>query len=89
MLNKNIIVGMVVGIGVGVAGVAGASWSNLLTMGNSTIKPTVKYDLETAGWDARLYEFTPAYNKDLSCIFVATEGGNGGLTCYERGQPNQ
>lgn len=85
LIMKKVVIGvMLMGVSVG----AMASWSNLLTMGNKTIKPTVQYDMETAGWDARAYEFTPAYNNEMSCIFIATEGGNGGLTCYNKGNPN-
>jgi hypothetical protein len=39
--------------------------------------------IESAGWDMRVYEFTPRTAPNMQCVFVA---GNrkGGLTCFNR-----
>jgi hypothetical protein len=49
-------------------------------------KPLIPDDvsrIETAGWDARIYEFTPNKAPNTLCIFVAGEN-KAGLSCFDK-----
>lgn len=39
--------------------------------------------LETAGWDARIYEFTPSTAQNMTCVFVAGSK-KAGLDCFSK-----
>lgn len=45
-------------------------------------KPTAEYNLDTFGNDVRVYEWTPADNKDIRCVFVAGSDNSTGVACY-------
>lgn len=57
-------------------------WSRLATMGNKTIKPVAQYDVDTAGFDLRVYEFTPSGNPNVRCVY-ANASKAAGMSCYE------
>jgi len=39
--------------------------------------------IESAGWDMRIYEFTPQTNQNIQCVFV-TGDRKGGLYCFQK-----
>ena len=39
--------------------------------------------LESAGWDMRVYEFTPRTSPNTQCVYVAGER-KGGLACFPK-----
>ena len=43
----------------------------------------VKYKLSTYGYDVRVYEWTPKYNKNVRCVFVAGNENSSGTACYD------
>lgn len=45
---------------------------------------TVKYKVNTYGYDVRVYEWTPTWNKDYSCVFVAGNENSSGVACYPK-----
>ena len=49
------------------------------------VEPTANYELSTYGYDSRVYEWTPAHNPNVSCVFVASNKSSG-VACYEKAQ---
>jgi hypothetical protein len=45
------------------------------------VEPTAAYEIDTYGYDSRVYEWTPAHNPDISCVFVASNKSSG-VGCY-------
>ena len=58
-------------------------WEKISTLNEKTIKPTAVYNVETAGWNIRVVEWTPAGNPNVRCVFG---GGSkkGGISCYQK-----
>jgi len=56
-------------------------WEKVTTMGAQTIKPSSEYLIETAGWNIRVYEWIPADNPNIRCMFAAGSK-KGGVACY-------
>lgn len=51
---------------------------------NGTTKvPDSVTRLETAGWDARIYEFTPTTASHMTCVFVAGQK-KAGVDCFPK-----
>ncbi|MCP4970257.1 MAG: hypothetical protein GY932_06655 [Arcobacter sp.] len=48
------------------------TWSQLKSWGNKDIKPDVKYNIETEGYNVRVYEFTPISDPGSTCIMTFT-----------------
>ena len=42
------------------------------------------YQMEAAGWDVRVYEFTPVANENVTCIFISGSNGPFGFQCFEK-----
>jgi len=56
-------------------------WEKVTTMGAQTVKPSSEYLIETAGWNIRVYEWVPADNPNVRCMFAAGSK-KGGVACY-------
>ncbi|RUM83161.1 MAG: hypothetical protein DSZ20_00830 [Candidatus Thioglobus sp.] len=56
-------------------------WEKMTTMGAKTVKPSSEYLIETAGWNIRVYEWIPADNPNIRCMFAAGSQ-KGGVACY-------
>jgi len=56
-------------------------WEKMTTMGAQTVKPSSEYLIETAGWNIRVYEWIPADNPNIRCMFAAGSQ-KGGVACY-------
>jgi hypothetical protein len=80
---KNLIAGILIGLSV-MAGTAYAGlWEKVTTMGLPTKQPTTTYSVEAAGWNLRVYEWTPEHNPGVSCMFAAGSE-KGGVACYPK-----
>lgn len=44
--------------------------------------PTAEYNLDTYGLDVRVYEWAPADNPNIRCVFVAGSENSTGVACY-------
>lgn len=44
--------------------------------------PTAEYNLDVFGNDVRVYEWTPADNPNIRCVFVAGNQNSTGVACY-------
>ena len=47
--------------------------------------PEHGYQLSSAGWDLRVYEFTSLSDPSMTCVFVAGKG-KGGLDCFKKSE---
>lgn len=56
-------------------------WTKLSTIGDEVIKPTNTYNVESAGWNVRVVEWTPKENPNVRCVF-AGGSSKGGVSCY-------
>jgi len=56
-------------------------WENLSTSDWQVKQPTSTYKVEAAGWNLRVYEWTPQDNKNVRCVFAAGSK-KGGVSCY-------
>ncbi|MEA1913700.1 MAG: hypothetical protein U9N30_00150 [Campylobacterota bacterium] len=59
------------------------SWSQLKSWTNKTIDPDVKYNLETEGYNVRVYEFTPVSDPGSLCIMSFTNEKMG-MFCFNK-----
>jgi hypothetical protein len=59
------------------------SWSQLKSWMNKTIDPDVKYNLETEGYNVRVYEFTPLTDPGATCIMTFTNEKMG-MYCFPK-----
>jgi len=62
---------------------AGITWSQVTSWGNKTIKPDVKYSIETEGYNVRVYEFTPLTDPGSTCIMTFTNEKMG-MFCFAK-----
>jgi len=59
----------------------GSTYEKWTTLFKTTKNNTSTYNVEAAGWNVRVIEWTPEDNKDYRCMFVAgTE--KAGVGCY-------
>jgi len=63
-------------------------WERLTTSGNQTIAPVAQYNVKTAGWNVRVYEWKPAFNPDYRCVLAAGTK-IGGVSCYPVPKPSK
>ena len=47
------------------------------------VEATANYELSTYGFDSRVYEWTPAHNPNITCVFVAASESSG-VACYPK-----
>ncbi len=59
------------------------TWSQLKSWGNKDIKPDVKYNIETEGYNVRVYEFTPISDPGSTCIMTFTNEKMG-MFCFNK-----
>ena len=59
------------------------SWSQLKSWGNKTLEPDVKYNIETEGYNVRVYEFTPISDPGSTCIMTFTNEKMG-MFCFNK-----
>lgn len=59
-------------------------FASVATSGWKTIAPSIKYKLDTRGYDIRVYEWTPAHNDNISCVFVSGSENSTGVACYDK-----
>jgi len=59
---------------------SGTSWVSTLT---ATTVPSKTYQLETAGYNMRLYTFSHPTDKKKDCMAIASSDG-AGLSCWDR-----
>jgi len=62
---------------------AGMTWSQIASWGNKTIKPDAKYNIETEGYNVRVYEFTPLTDPGSTCIMTFTNEKMG-MFCFSK-----
>lgn len=60
-------------------------WDSMMNADLKEVEPTANYELSTYGFDGRVYEWTPAWNKGISCVFVASNKSSG-VACYPKAQ---
>lgn len=59
------------------------SWSQLKSWMNKDIEPDVKYNIETEGYNVRVYEFTPVSDPGSTCIMTFTNEKMG-MFCFNK-----
>ena len=59
------------------------SWSQLMSWKNKTIKPDTQYNVETEGYNVRIYEFTPVTDPGSLCIMSFTNEKMG-MYCFPK-----
>lgn len=64
---------------------AGFTWSQIQSWSNKTIKPDAKYNVETEGYNVRVYEFTPASDPGSTCIMTFTNEKMG-MFCFAKSE---
>lgn len=62
-----------------------ADWAFFTGMTFETVKPDSVYQLDTAGFNTRVYEWTPKSNSDVFCIAQFSDKGPVGMQCFEKG----
>ncbi len=67
----------------GVSSLYALTWSQLKSWGNKTIDPDVKYNIETEGYNVRVYEFTPLSDPGSICIMSFTNEKMG-MFCFNK-----
>lgn len=59
------------------------SWSQMKSWMNKDIEPDVKYNIETEGYNVRVYEFTPISDPGSLCIMSFTNEKMG-MYCFNK-----
>jgi len=80
MTNKRILILIALVFAVNLNAV---TWSQMVSWGNKTIKPDVKYSIETEGYNVRVYEFTPLSDPGSTCIMTFTNEKMG-MFCFAK-----
>jgi len=62
---------------------ASMSWSQVMSWKNKTIKPDAQYNIETEGYNVRVYEFTPLTDPGSLCIMTFTNEKMG-TYCFKK-----
>jgi len=62
---------------------AGISWSQVMSWKNKTIKPDAQYNIETEGYNVRVYEFTPLTDPGSLCVMTFTNEKMG-TYCFKK-----
>lgn len=70
-------------LSVGVLSAYALSWSQLKSWMNKDIEPDVKYNIETEGYNVRVYEFTPVTDPGSTCIMTFTNEKMG-MFCFNK-----
>ena len=59
------------------------TWSQIMSWKNKTIKPDAQYNVETEGYNVRVYEFTPATDPGSTCVMTFTNEKMG-MFCFAK-----
>lgn len=59
------------------------TWSQVKSWMNKTVEPDVKYNIETEGYNVRVYEFTPLTDPGATCIMSFTNEKMG-MFCFPK-----
>ena len=59
------------------------TWSQIMSWKNKTIKPDAQYNVETEGYNVRVYEFTPLTDPGSTCIMTFTNEKMG-MFCFAK-----
>lgn len=62
---------------------AGMTWSQVLSWKNKTVKPDAQYNIETEGYNVRVYEFTPLTDPGSTCVMSFTNEKMG-MFCFSK-----
>ena len=62
---------------------AGMTWSQIMSWKDKTIKPDAQYNVETEGYNVRIYEFTPMTDPGSTCIMSFTNQKMG-MFCFAK-----
>lgn len=62
---------------------AGMTWSQVMSWKNKTIDPDAQYNIETEGYNVRVYEFTPLTDPGSLCIMTFTNEKMG-TYCFKK-----
>lgn len=57
-------------------------FDTVATSGWDNKEVSAKYKLKSYGYPVRAYEWTPKYNKNVRCVFIAGSESLGGGGCY-------
>ena len=69
--------------GVFVGGAHAGLWDSMMNSDLKEVPTTANYEMSVYGYDARVYEWTPAWNQGISCVFVASNTSSG-VGCYPK-----
>lgn len=59
----------------------GSTWEQVTTIMYDTKPNSATYNVDAAGWDVRVIEWTPESNPNIRCMFVAGTA-KAGSACY-------
>ena len=59
------------------------SWSQVMSWKNKSIKPDAQYNIETEGYNVRVYEFTPMTDSGSTCVMSFTNEKMG-MFCFAK-----
>ena len=62
---------------------ADITWSQIMSWKNKTLQPDAKYNIETEGYNVRVYEFTPVTDPGSTCIMTFTNEKMG-MFCFAK-----
>lgn len=62
---------------------ANMTWSQVMSWKNKTIDPDAQYNIETEGYNVRVYEFTPLTDPGSLCIMTFTNEKMG-TYCFKK-----
>lgn len=61
------------------------TWSQVMSWKNKTINPDAQYNIETEGYNVRVYEFTPLTDPGSLCIMTFTNEKMG-TYCFKKSE---
>ena len=86
MKKKHIFLSLIIGAVTALSFIGAANAGLLDSIMNSDlpeVEATATYEIATYGFDSRVYEWTPAHNPNISCVFVAANQSSG-VACYPK-----
>ena len=70
-------------MGLLIIGAQAVSWSQLKSWSKKDIQPDAQYNLETEGYNVRVYEFTPLSDPGSTCVMTFTNEKMG-MFCFAK-----
>lgn len=80
--TKVLLAGAMAAVMLGTSVTHAGLWDSAVTSTWPTVEDVRKYKLSTHGYDVRVYEWAPADNKNVRCVFVAGNENSTGVACY-------